>query len=145
MSLIVNSEKPSMKLTHVSLIAALAFVLNAAADEPKASAQPVRTIFERHDQSGVPGKEIVIGSAMLPADTAIGYHTHPGDEAGYVLKGTFILKVRGQPDRPLKAGDSFFNPRGAVHSLIAAPGGDGGTAVSAWIIDKGQPLATPVP
>ena len=134
-----------MKFTHISVIVVVALALSAGADEPKPSAQPVRTIFERHDQSGVPGKEIVIGSAMLPADTSIGYHTHPGDEAGYVLKGTFVLKVRGQPDRPLQAGDSFFNPRGAVHSLIAAPGGDGGTAVSAWIIDKGQPLATPVP
>ena len=134
-----------MKFIHSALIAVVALTVNAAADEPKASAQPVRTIFERHDQSGVPGKEIVIGSAMLPADTAIGYHTHPGDEAGYVLKGTLILKTRGQPDRMLKAGDSFFNPRGAVHSLVAAPAGDGGTAVSAWIVDKGQPLATPVP
>ena len=134
-----------MKLIHIALAAVVALTVNAAADEPKASAQPVRTIFERHDQSGVPGKEIVIGSAMLPAGTEIGYHTHPGDEAGYVLKGTLILKTRGQPDRLLKAGDSFFNPRGAVHSLVAAPGGDGGTGVSAWIIDKGQPLATPVP
>jgi quercetin dioxygenase-like cupin family protein len=134
-----------MKLIHIAVIGVLALTMNAAADEPKSSAQPVRTIFERHDQSGVPGKEIVIGSAMLPADTAIGYHTHPGDEAGYVFKGTLILKTRGQPDRMLKAGDSFFNPRGAVHSLLAAPGGDGGTAVSAWIVDKGQPLATMVP
>jgi quercetin dioxygenase-like cupin family protein len=134
-----------MKLIRSALIAVVALTVNAAADEPKAAAQPVRTIFERHDQSGVPGKEIVIGSAMLPPDTAIGYHTHPGDEVGYVFKGTLILKTRGQPDRMLKAGDSFFNPRGAVHSLLAAPGGDGGTAVSAWIVDKGQPLATPVP
>jgi quercetin dioxygenase-like cupin family protein len=134
-----------MKLIHSALIAVVALAVNAAADEPKSTAQPVRTIFERHDQSGVPGKEIVIGSAMLPAETAIGYHTHPGDEAGYVLKGTLVLKTRGQPDRMLKAGDSFFNPRGAVHSLAAAPGGDGGAVVSAWIVDKGQPLATPVP
>ena len=134
-----------MKYTQVSLIAALVLSLGAAAEEPKVAPQPVRTIFERHDQSGVPGKEIVIGSAMLPAGTSIGYHTHPGDEAGYVLKGNLILKVQGQPDRLLKAGDSFFNPRGAVHSVVAAPGGDGGTAVSAWIIDKGQPLATPAP
>jgi quercetin dioxygenase-like cupin family protein len=135
-----------MKSIYVSMIAVLGLALNAAADETKPPAQPVRTLFERHDQSQVtPAKEIVIGSAMLPADSAIGYHTHPGDEAGYVLKGNLILKVKGQPDRALKAGDSFFNPRGAVHSLIAAPGGDGGTVVSTWIIDKGQPLATPVP
>ena len=134
-----------MNRMPAALIAIVALTVNVAADEPKSSPEPVRTVFERHDQSGVPGKEIVIGSAMLPAGTAIGYHTHPGDEAGYVLKGTLILKTRGQPDRTLKAGDSFFNPLGAVHSLAAAPGGDGGTSVSAWIIDKGKPLATSVP
>jgi quercetin dioxygenase-like cupin family protein len=135
-----------MNLMYMSLIAAVALTVNVAADEPKSPAQPVRTIFERHDQSNVtPDKEIVIGSAMLPPGSTIGYHTHPGDEAGYVLKGTLTLKVKGQPDRVLKAGDSFFNPRGAVHSVTASADGDGATAVSTWIIDKGQPLATPAP
>lgn len=134
-----------MNSMPAALIAIAALTVNVAADDPKSSPEPVRTVFERHDQLGVPGKEIVIGSAMLPAGTAIGYHTHPGDEAGYVLKGTLTLKTRGQPDRTLKAGDSFFNPLGAVHSLAAASDGDGGTSVSTWIIDKGKPLATPVP
>src|ERR1700677_224027 len=129
--------------SRIVLLAVLALSVNAGADEP--AAQPKRTILERHNQSDVPGKEVVIGTAMLPPGSAIGFHTHPGDEAGYVLKGTLILKTRGQPDRVLKAGDSFFNPRGAIHSLVAGPGGDGGTAVSAWIVDKGQPLATPAP
>ena len=133
-----------MKSIALSLALA-AIVLTAAADEPAASPQPVRTIFERHDQSGVPGKEIVIGSAMLPGGTTIGYHTHPGDESGYVIKGVLILHTRGQPDKILKAGDSFFNVRGAVHSLSTVPGAGGGTAVSTWIVDKGQPLATAVP
>src|ERR1700682_6598435 len=106
-----------MKMIHSALITVVVLTLNAAADEPKASPQPVRSIVERHDQSGVPGKEIVIGSAMLPPGTEIGYHTHPGDEAGYVIKGTLILKTRGQPDRLLKAGERFFNPRRAVHRL----------------------------
>ena len=135
-----------MKMTYMLLIAAAALTMNAAADESKSSAQPVRNIFERHDQSNVtPAKEILIGSATLPAGSVIGYHTHPGDEAGYVLKGSLILKVKGQPDRVLKAGDSFFNPRGAIHSVMAPADGDGATAVSTWIVDKGQPLATPVP
>jgi quercetin dioxygenase-like cupin family protein len=132
-----------MKLIPASLIAIAILSLNATADEP--TAQPARNIMERHDQSGIPGKEIVIGTATLPAGSVIGYHTHPGDEAGYVLKGNLILRTQGQPDRALKAGDSFFNPRGAVHSLAAAPGSDGGMAVSTWIVDKGVPMATPVP
>jgi quercetin dioxygenase-like cupin family protein len=133
-----------MNFTRLALLSVFAVALNAAADTPKAAA-PVRTLLERHDQSGVPGTEIVLGTAMLPAGSGFPYHTHPGDEIGYVMKGSVILQTRGQPDRTLKAGDSFFNPRGAVHTLITTPGGDGGTVVSTWIVDKGQPLATPVP
>jgi quercetin dioxygenase-like cupin family protein len=131
------------RLPRFSLLIVAAVALNAVADQPQP--QPVRTIFERHDQTGVPGKEIVIGTAMLPPGSVIAYHTHPGDESGYVLKGSLILRTKGQPDRALKEGDSFFNARGAIHSLAAAPGGEGGTAVSTWIVDKGQPLATPAP
>lgn len=132
-----------MKLVPASLIAVW-LSLNAVADEPKPAA-PVRSILERHDQTGVPGKEIVIGTATFAPGSVIGYHTHPGDEVGYVLEGNLILKTQGQPDRNLKAGDSFFNPRGAVHSAAVAPGSKGAGVVSSWIVDKGEPLATPVP
>jgi quercetin dioxygenase-like cupin family protein len=134
-----------MKLIYISLIAIIGLSLNAAAEESKLRAEVVRNILERHDQSGVAGKEIVTGTANFPAGSSIGFHTHPGDESGYVLKGSIVLKTQGQPDRVLKAGDSFFNPRGAVHSVVALPNGEGGMAVSSWIVDKGQPLATAVP
>jgi quercetin dioxygenase-like cupin family protein len=135
-----------MKLIPLSLLAVVVLAVNAGADEPKtATPQATRNILERHDQSGVPGKEIVIGTATLPPGSTIGFHTHPGDESGYVLKGTLILKTQGQPDRVLKAGESFFNPRGAVHSVMPGPGSDGAMAVSSWIVDKGVPMASPVP
>jgi len=131
------------KVIQASLVTIIALSLNAVADEPKP--QPQRAILERHDQSGIADKEIVIGTAVIPSGAAIGYHTHPGDESGFVLKGTLTLKTRGQPDRVLHAGDSFFNVRGAVHSVAADAAGEGGTAVSTWIVDKSAPLATPVP
>jgi quercetin dioxygenase-like cupin family protein len=133
-----------MKLAHLSAIAIVALSLNAAADEPKAN-QVARKVLERHDQSGVPGKEIVIGIVTFPAGSSIGFHTHPGDETGYVLTGSIILKTRGQPDRIVKAGESFFNQRGAIHSVVALPTGEGGMVLSNWIVDKEQALATPVP
>jgi quercetin dioxygenase-like cupin family protein len=132
-----------LRVQYLALTVALtlggALVLQAQEGKPQA----VRAILERHDQSGVPGKEIVIGTATLPKGSAVGFHTHPGDEAGYVVRGMVILKTRGQPDRVLHAGESFFNPRGAIHSL-ESPDTDS-VAVSSWIIDKGAPLATPVP
>jgi quercetin dioxygenase-like cupin family protein len=131
------------KTVRLCLVAAMALSLNAVADEAKP--QPSREILERHDQSGVVGKEIVTGTARIPAGAAIGFHTHPGDEVAFVLNGTLILKTKGQPDRVLRAGDSFFNVRGAVHSVAAGSVGQGGAVVSTWIVDKDAPLATPVP
>ena len=133
-------------LLIAALLAAAGVSSNIAAqDAPAANAtQAKRTILDQHDQSGTPGTEIVLGTAEVPAGGAVGWHQHNGDESGYVLKGNLVLKTRGKPDQVLKAGDHFFNPRGAVHSLAAAPGSDGGTALSTWIVDKGKPLAEPV-
>ena len=128
----------------VSLLACASAFAQDAPAAPATGAQPKRTLFDTHDQTGVPGKEIVLGTADLPAGTVVGWHVHNGDESGYVLRGNLILKTRGKPDQVLKAGDHFFNPRGAVHSLVAAPGGDGGVALSTWIVDKDKPLAEPV-
>jgi quercetin dioxygenase-like cupin family protein len=115
------------------------FAMAAVGEEPKPLAP--RAILERHDETGVPGREIVLGTAELPAGAEVPWHTHYGDESGYVLKGDLILKIRGRPDRRLRAGDHFFNPRGVVHSLVAAPGTRGGIALSTWVVEKGKPLA----
>lgn len=131
--------RPSMLLLAALTCAGLAQA------QPAPPPTPTRTVLDRHDQFGVAGKEIILGTAELPAGSVIGWHVHHGDESGYVLNGTLILKTRGQPDRVLKAGDHFFNPQGAVHSLVAAPDGDGGVALSTWVVDKGKPLADPVP
>ena len=129
------------------IVPILSMSLYAFADAPGSApaSAPVRTILERHEQTAVAGKEIVLGTALLPAGSAIGFHTHPGDEVGYVLKGPLVLKKKGQPDRILKTGDTFFNARGEIHSLTTQPGSEGGTAVSTWIVDKDQPLSTPAP
>ena len=119
----------------------LAAAITSRADDAPTAAQAQRTILETHDLSGAPNQQVIVGTVTLPAGAAVGWHTHDGDETGYVISGHLVLKTRGKPDQALKAGDHFFNPRGAVHSLLAAPGTDGGTEVSNWIVDKGKPLA----
>jgi quercetin dioxygenase-like cupin family protein len=123
------------------LVVAAAVSLTVTAQDSKPQAQ--RTIFGHYDQAGVAGKEIVTGTVTLAPGAEVAFHTHPGEEAGYVVKGTLTWKVRGQPDKVLKAGDAFFNPRGSVHSIVA--GSDGATAFSAWVVDKGKPMVQPAP
>ena len=129
-------------VARCSLMAALALSVGAIAEDVKPQAQ--RTVLQHQDQSEVSGKEIILGTVVLPPGAAVGYHVHPGEEVGYIIKGSVTWKVRGQPDKTLKAGDSFFNPRGSVHSVVSADSGDT-TVISTWIVDKGKPVSTPVP
>jgi quercetin dioxygenase-like cupin family protein len=77
------------------------------------------------------------GGTVLP-------HTHPGIEMSYLLEGEGTLKIAGQPDRMMKAGDSFAIPAAAVHSLVnTGPGAI--VMVTTYVLEKDKPLATPVP
>lgn len=106
-----------------------------------AAAPPIkRTPLQRFD---VPGTqfETVIGIAEIAPGVAIGRHTHPGPESGYLMSGSFELLIDGQPSRLLKAGDSYQVPSGAVHDAKA--GADGAKVIATYVVQKGQPLATP--
>ena len=133
--------------TRAALSTIAAVILESvaqAADGPQSPQESVvREIFGHFDQSEVAGKEVVTGTVTLQPGAQVPFHTHPGDEAGYVVRGSVIWKVRGQPDKRLHVGDSFFNPRGSVHSLIA--GQSGAKVFSAWIVEKNKPLSSPAP
>ena len=38
------------------------------------------------------------------------YHKHPCPVIGYIVEGTCLLQVEGEPIQILKAGDAFFEP-----------------------------------
>jgi quercetin dioxygenase-like cupin family protein len=77
------------------------------------------------------------GGTVLP-------HTHPGVEMSYLLEGQGTLKIAGQPDRTVSAGDSFSIPAAAVHGLVnTGPGAI--IMVTTYVVEKDKPLATPVP
>lgn len=91
----------------------------------------------------VPGTayETIIGIAEIAPNVAIGRHTHPGPESGYVMEGSFELLIDGQPARTLKSGDSYAVPPRVVHDAKAGP--EGAKVIATYVVEKGQPLATP--
>jgi quercetin dioxygenase-like cupin family protein len=114
-------------------------------DVPRPPAQPAepikRTPLQKFDVPGT-NYETVIGIAEIAPDVSVGRHTHPGPESGYVLEGDFTLLIEGQPPRPLKAGDSYQVPPGAVHD--ARSGARGAKVIATYVVEKGKPLASPV-
>lgn len=102
-----------------------------------------RTEVQRGDLS-VAGREAVQAIAEIPAGVASGKHTHPGEEIAYVLEGTVVLEVDGKAAITLKAGQGFLIPAGRVHD---ARNDAKATArvLATYFVEKGKPLATPVP
>jgi quercetin dioxygenase-like cupin family protein len=99
-----------------------------------------RTVIQRGDLS-TPGREVVSAIAEFQPGATVGPHTHPGEEAGYLLEGTLVFEQTGKPTVTLKAGETFFVPAGTVHD--ATNKGSSPTRVLAtYIVEKGKPLAT---
>ncbi len=130
-------------LMSVTLVT-LAMVSLLDVQQPPALAQQTQTIKRTPLQKfDVPGTnyETVIGIAEIAPNVNVGRHTHPGPESGYVLEGDFTLLVEGQPPLPLKAGDSYKVPSGAIHD--ARTGDKGARVIATYVVEKGKPLATP--
>ena len=119
----------------------------ALAQQPApAPAQPTsnikRTLLQKVDVPGT-NYDTITGIAEIVPNANIGRHTHFGPETGYVIEGELTLMIDGEAPKPLKAGDSYQVPPGAVHD---GKSGDKGVKVMAvYVIEKGKPLATPAP
>jgi quercetin dioxygenase-like cupin family protein len=90
-----------------------------------------------------PGYQTVEGLAEIAPNTCAGRHTHPGSETAYIISGELTLKVDGQPDKQVKAGDGYQIPAGVVHDGCTTSSGVKGLTV--YVIEKGKPLGSPVP
>ena len=101
-----------------------------------------RTLVQKRDLSAQ-GREAVQVVAEFAPGAAAGKHTHPGEELGYVLEGTLVLEIQGQPAVTLKAGDSFFVPAGVVHDGKNT-GKSPARVFATYVVEKGKPIATPV-
>jgi len=102
-----------------------------------------RTLVTKADVS-VANREAVVARVEVSPGNAAGWHTHPGDEISYVQEGEATLLMAGQPARKVAAGEAFVIPAGVVHNAI-----NHGQApiklVGVYVVEKGQPLATPAP
>jgi quercetin dioxygenase-like cupin family protein len=90
------------------------------------------------------GYNTITAIAEVPAGGAAGRHTHPGAETGYVLEGELNLLIDGQPDKIVKAGESYQIPAGVVHDA-KAHGDKSLKVLGVYVVDKTRPLASPAP
>ena len=117
---------------------ALLLVTPAAAQQPTVT----RKILLKED-SAMPGYEVDLVTAEIPAGGREGRHTHPGLVMIYVQEGTLTLDYEGKPTVTYKAGDTFYVEPGKIHEGR----NNGKTPVkvlATFILKKGMPMTSQV-
>ncbi|HEY2617186.1 MAG TPA: cupin domain-containing protein, partial [Acetobacteraceae bacterium] len=101
-----------------------------------------RTILSRHD-GPTEGYETLEVVAEIDPNFVVDWHTHPGTEAGYALEGGGELRVKGEATQITKPGSAWVIAAATPHTL--RNGGSTTKLALTYTVEKGKPLATPVP
>lgn len=126
------------RIISVAAMAALllAPALNAQAPSIK------RTLLQRIDLGD--GRELVLGLAEIAPGGSIGRHSHFGIETGYAISGISSMRIDGEPEKVLRAGESYVIASGKVHDAKVV-GDEPAKVLAVYVVEKGKPLATPAP
>jgi len=89
----------------------------------------------------VPGREVVQVLTRIPVGVESGWHTHPGEEVGYILAGTVEMRIHDAETLHLEAGSGFLIPPGTPHNARDLGPGTG-RMLSTYLVEPDQALAT---
>jgi quercetin dioxygenase-like cupin family protein len=103
-----------------------------------------RTIMQKVEY---PGSQYltIMGTAELAPGGTLARHTHPGIETGYILEGEGVMSIEGQPNRQMKAGDSYQVGVGVPHGLVNSSKEKPLKAMATWVVEKDKPFSSPAP
>ena len=113
-----------------------------AQSAPGATGGVSRTILQRIEYPGDKYVTILVTAEIGPG-AIVARHTHPGVESAYIMEGEGTLLVKGQPDRVVKATDSFQIPPDTPHGLRNGP--TRMRIAGSYVVEKDKPLASPAP
>src|SRR5262245_40953280 len=96
----------------------------------------VKTLSEKDITEKIDGKKTkatTVEVTLNPGESEA-VHRHPGPAFGYVLEGEYEWGIDGNPVRTLKAGDTFYEPTGCLHSVSRNPSKKGKTRILAMVL-----------
>ena len=123
--------------------AAVAF----AADHDQHNAVKVTQLSQRDIIEQLDGKaasSTVVEVTFEPGQKNAPHH-HTGPVFGYVLEGEYEHALDDEPVKKYQAGDTFYEPSGAVHRVARNPSGKTRTRLLAVILHPRDTKETTIP
>src|SRR5262249_30673929 len=119
--------------------------LCAAAVTPADAARPIGISVPISSEAlpNVPGKRVTIVRVGYAPRGYTPPHRHAGSVIAYVTAGTIRSQLAGGPAESFNAGDSFFEPPGAIHLVSEnASTTEPGEVIGVFVADEGATLTT---
>ena len=114
---------------------------NNEQQEPDALAGTIERREVVRSAASAPGWEIVqVVSRIAPGDES-GWHTHPGEEVGFVMTGNVHVRIKGRPMLFLQAGDVYLIEARIPHNATDV-GPVAGRVLCTYVVEAGKPLST---
>lgn len=107
------------------------------ADEVSAAPELVLETLLSTQLEGVEGTEVIVSRIVMPPNTILPRHWHPGEEFAYVLEGSTILRRDGKPDLTALKGELVKISLKEIHS--AATTDQGATILVFRVHEHGKP------
>jgi len=101
-----------------------------AAEKPPAAKETL--VIQRVPIPGT-DREMGMGIAEFPPNSAKPRQKATGPEVVYVLAGELTVQVEGQPAKVVHAGESWRMPANVVHMTTAGPAGAKVVATWVWV------------
>jgi quercetin dioxygenase-like cupin family protein len=125
------------RYTRLVALVGLGIIFSATAQAQSSK----RTELTKGDLTGK-DMDIVVGIVEVPPGASGVLHTHPGEEAYYVIDGATGETPDGKPVK-FEAGTAAINPRGFQHGAFRITGDKTLKLLTVHIVDKGQPMMQP--
>ncbi|HKA82191.1 MAG TPA: cupin domain-containing protein [Xanthobacteraceae bacterium] len=129
--------------------ASLTAIIGVAALVPASSQQPAPatkvTAVMKESLPELPGREVIVITLDIPPGAASPPHRHPGHHVfGYVLEGSYKIKVDQGPEQVLTKGQTFHEAPGQLHAVSAnASQTEPAKVVAFLIVESGKPITVP--
>ena len=93
----------------------------------------------------VPGREVIVITLDIPPGGGSAPHRHPGHHIfGYVLEGTYKIKLDQGPETLLTKGQTFYEAPGQLHAVSGNASPTEPAKVLAVIVaESGKPITVP--
>jgi quercetin dioxygenase-like cupin family protein len=98
--------------------------------------QTAKVLSERDIKEKLDGKDASVTTVEVtfPPEVAGKPHRHPGPIFGYVIEGEFELALDDERVKTLKAGETFYEPGGALHRVSRNPSKTATTRILAVLV-----------